>query len=72
MGKASGSLAAEDIEPEMTDSCSQTGLPAEGVGHQPTQKTFDWKHVLLVSRDKDGAETEGNSNDWPNLRPGPW
>ena len=48
MGEAFGSLAAEDIEPEMANSCSQAGLPVEGIGYQPTHKNFNPKLFLLT------------------------
>ena len=59
-----------DMEPEETTSSSQTGLPVEEWGHQPTYKTFDPK--LLLSKRNAGTKMEQRLNerlsiDQPNL-----
>lgn len=43
MGENTGVMLEEDIETQVATSCSQTGLPEEGVGHQSSYKTFNLK-----------------------------
>jgi hypothetical protein len=59
-----------DMEPEETTSSSQTGLPVEEWGHQPTYKTFDPK--LLLSKRNAGTKVEQRLKEWPNLGSIPW
>jgi hypothetical protein len=36
----------EDLEPETVSFCNQERLPKEGLGHQPSHKTFNQQFVL--------------------------
>jgi hypothetical protein len=49
-----------DVEPGEAASWGQARTPVEGLGHQPTQKTFDPKFILSTRNAGigDGEETE--------------
>lgn len=51
------------MEPEPAVFYNQARLPKEGLGHQPSHKTFNLQFVLPIRyRGKDGAEIEGIAN----------
>ena len=62
------------METEVSSSHTQVGLPVEGGGHQPTNKTFKPKFVLPTRCA--GIKTEKRLKEWltndcPNLRSTP-
>jgi hypothetical protein len=55
----------------MAISCNQARLSVEGLGHQPSHKTFNLQFVLS-ERCAEVRVAQTCANDWSNLRPMPW
>lgn len=63
-----------DTEPELSIFCNQAWLPVQGLGHQPSHRTFDLQFAL-PARCPEVEQVqnlwEWPASDWSSLRPKP-